>query len=222
MIKQLERYLLEPVNTLTHLFGAICAVVLTVEMMVVSRPGLAPRPILLIYGLCWILLYTSSALFHGLKVQHKWHFWLNRLDHIAIFLVIAGTYTPIIYVLLPAPGRGISLALIWSVALVGSGFKLFSKRIHGFLNASIYMLMGWLGAVSIFFVEEGVLNPAGITLLLIGGLLYSIGFVIYYKKRPNPWPGLLAHHEIWHLLILTASYTHHTVIINCQLLLTNC
>lgn len=170
---------------------------------------------LLIYGLSLILLFTASSLLHGARVNETVRMWLNRLDHAAIFLLIAGTYTPIIYHFADASWRWPVLGLVWLVAAVGMGQKLVSRRIHGFLNVSIYLLLSWGGAVPLFlaFNLAARMSRPGHFLLLGGGLIYTLGFVIYYWQWPDPRPGLFGHHEIWHFFVIGGSLCHYLFIL---------
>lgn len=207
----LERLFLEPINTVTHLLAALLAVPGLVWLLVLSRQEPAKMLSLLIYGLSLIVLFSASALLHGLKVHDRWRMWLNRFDHMAIFLLIAGTYTPIVYAFFPPRWRLPMLVGVWLVAAVGMFYKLASVRIHGFFNVSIYMLLGWGGALPLAFAMQAAsaIGRDGLMLLLLGGLIYSVGFVIYYVRRPDPWPGRFGHHEIWHLFVIAGSLCHY-------------
>lgn len=205
----LERLFLEPINTVTHLLAALLAVPGLVWLLVLSRREPAKMLSLLIYGLSLIVLFSASALLHGLKVHDRWRMWLNRFDHMAIFLLIAGTYTPIVYAFFPPRWRLPMLVGVWLVAAVGMFYKLASVRIHGFFNVSIYMLLGWGGALPLAMQAASAIGRDGLMLLLLGGLIYSVGFVIYYVRRPDPWPGRFGHHEIWHLFVIAGSLCHY-------------
>lgn len=165
---------------------------------------------LLVYGVSLVFLYTASTLLHGVRAPEDVRMLLNRFDHMAIFLLIAGTYTPIAYNLFPRAWRWPVLAAVWLVALVGMVVKLTSVRIHGLLNTSIYVILGWGGAVPLLLALNlaPFLPRPGLLLLLSGGLIYTAGFVIYYVRRPDPWPGVFGHHEIWHLFVLGGSLCH--------------
>ncbi len=209
-MRKLEHYLLEPVNTLTHLFGAAVSLVGTVLLAYLTREETGKMFSLVIYGLCMTALYTASVLLHGAKLTEKNRMLLNRLDHAVIFMMMAGTYTPIIYNLFPDSWRWPTLIGYWLVAMGGMVYKTFSSQIHGVLNRTIYPVLSWVGVVPAVFAskEKVLISPDGLDLLLLGGLIYMVGFVIYYRQRPNPWPGVLGHHEIWHLFVLAGSFCH--------------
>ncbi|MCA9972377.1 MAG: hemolysin III family protein [Anaerolineales bacterium] len=206
----LQRYFLEPMSMLTHLVGAIASLLGTLLLLGLTRHAPPKFWVMLVYGSSMVILYSSSTLFHGVKLPEPRRMWLNRLDHMAIFLLIAGTYTPIVTTFFPRPWRELSLLFVWGAATLGILYKLFSPRIHGFFNASIYVAMSWGGALPLLFASRIVqlIPPAGFALLLLGGLIYSAGFVVYYWQRPDPWPNVFGHHEIWHLFVMGGSLCH--------------
>ncbi len=211
----LERYLEEPINAITHLFGAIASLIGLVILLLLAHGDLGKSISLAIYGSSMVALYTASSLFHGAKLAGDGRNWLNRLDHAAIFLLIAGTYTPIVYNLFPIQWRWQILVAIWMVAFTGMAYKLLSSQIHGLFNASIYPVISWAGVVpALLAYRIGPLVPrAGLLLLILGGLVYMIGFVIYYRRWPNPWPGVFGHHEIWHIFVMGGSLLHYLFVL---------
>jgi hemolysin III len=209
-LNQLQQRLREPVNALTHLAGAFLAffgLLLLVYLTWNDRPKMV---VLAIYGLTMVVLFAISSLFHGLKVADEKRRWLNRLDHMAIFLLIAGTYTPIVYLLFPHPIGLLTLAAIWLIALSGMIYKLLGRRIHGLINVSLYPVLGWAGILPALIISrtQPLVPRGGLLLLLAGGLIYMIGFVIYYRRKPDPWPPIFGHHEIWHLFVMGGSFCH--------------
>jgi hemolysin III len=210
-LSALERLFLEPVNTITHLFAALLAIPGLGWLLWLTRDEPPKLLSLLIYSLSLLVLFTASALLHGLKVTERWRMWLNRFDHMAIFLLIAGTYTPIVATFFPQQWRPPVLTGVWFVAGTGMIYKLASARIHGFFNVSIYLILGWGGAVPLALALQvaPVIGQAGMSLLFLGGFIYSLGFAVYYWERPNPWPGLLGHHELWHLFVIGGSLCHY-------------
>ena len=206
----LRRYLLEPVNALTHLAAALAALLGTLLLLYMTRDQPAKMASLAIYGLCLVLLFAASSLLHGVRLPDHRRMWLNRLDHVAIFLLIAGTYTPIVYNLLPGAWSRPLLLAIWVLALLGMAYKLFSRRIHGLLNASVYPILAWVGVVPAILAYriEPFVPAGGLALLFLGGAIYMVGFAIYYLRRPDPWPNTFGHHEIWHVLVIAASVCH--------------
>jgi hemolysin III len=215
---KLHQIFLEPVNALTHLVAMIASIIGVFLLVYLTWDEWFKRLTVIIYGSSLILLYLASTLLHGVKTSRKIRFRLNRLDHMAIFLSIAGTYTPIAFTLLLHPWRWVVLGLVWSTAVIGMGYKLFSVKIHGFLNAFIYMILGWGGVIPFVTVPTPDLfqwiSWPGFILLLVGGLIYSVGFVIYYRRQPDPWPRVFGHHEIWHLCVMGGSLCHYLFILH--------
>ena len=209
-MNRLNHFLNEPMSTLTHVAGAMAAFLGTGWLLQLAW-GDQPKVIaLLVYGLSLTAMFLASSLLHGVKPRPRLQFQLNRLDHMAIFLVIAGTYTPIVTTFFPTNWRLWVLLLVWGTAVAGMAYKLFSRKIHGFMNASIYLIVSWGGVAPLFLAGEAArwLPPGGLPLLLLGGLIYSVGFVVYYRQWPDPWPDVFGHHEIWHLFVLGGSLCH--------------
>lgn len=197
-------------STLTHLVGVAVSLLGLAVLVWLTRDERPKMLSLLVYGLSQVVLYTASSLLHGVKLPEERRMWLNRLDHAAIFLLIAGTYTPIIHAFMPKMWRPEVLTAVWLVALAGVVYKLTSRRIHGFLNTSIYLLLSWGGAVPLVLALNVAprITAGGLALLLLGGLVYSLGYVVYYRQRPDPWPNVFGHHELWHLFVLGGGFSH--------------
>lgn len=215
MMTRLEKLLREPLSALTHLFAVGLAFAGTVILVALTRHEPGKMVSLLVYGATLIALFAASTLLHGLKASDRVQNWLNRIDHMAIFLLIAGTYTPIVYNLTAQPQRWVILFFVWAIALLGMLFKMLSTRIDGFFSVLIYVLLAWGGAVPLLatLLPAFPLSWGGLLLLVIGGLIYSGGFVIYYTRRPDPWPRVFGHHEIWHLCVIGGSLCHYLFIL---------
>lgn len=206
----LERYLREPLSALTHLVAGLLALGGAGLLVFLSRGDVGKMLSLLVYGMSLVGLFTASTMLHGLKVRNTVQGWLNRVDHMAIFLLIAGTYTPIVYHFFSPAVRTPILILVWLVAVAGMAFKLLSKQIDNFFSVVIYVLLAWGGAIPLISaLPMATLPSGGLALLALGGLIYSGGFVIYYTRRPDPWPRVFGHHEIWHLCVIGGSLCHY-------------
>jgi hemolysin III len=159
-----------------------------------------------VFMLTSMLLFGNSALYHRFDWKPRTKIILKRIDHANIFLLIAGTYTPLAVLALP-PAKGILLlSLVWGTALLGIGFRVFWISAPRWLYVPIYVGMGW-GALG-FIVDLFESNVAMMVLVLVGGVLYTIGAVIYGMKRPNPFPGRFGFHEIFHTLTVLAFLCH--------------
>ena len=200
----------QPVNGLTHLAAALLSAVGMFFLLWLGAGSLARMVTFVIYALCLILLFSSSSAYHLLRVGPRLHEWLRRLDHSAIFLLIAGSFTPISYLLLSPPWRWLMLGSIWGIALAGVGYKLIAGMRLQRVFVGIYLAMGWLGVVPALLVFE-LLPLAAFMLMLGGGLLYSVGAIFYATNWPNPFPGVFGAHEIWHLFVIGGATSHYLV-----------
>lgn len=200
----------EPVNAITHLVGAALALAATVALLVISRGGARATVSLLIFGLSSVLLFSSSTLLHAVRAGPRLERWLRRLDHAAIFVLIAGSYTPIALIAMQPrfSGWGWTLfGVVWGIALAGLIFKLLWIGAPRWLSTALYLAMGWLVVIAIVPVARS-LGLTNMTWLIVGGLFYTVGAVIYGSKRPNPWPGVLGFHELWHVFVLVGWGCH--------------
>ena len=130
----------------------------------------------------------------------------RRLDHANIFLLIAGTYTPIALLALPLDKGVLLLVLVWSGALLGIVFRVFWIHAPRWLYVPLYLILGW--AAVIYMPDIARANVAALLLVIVGGLLYSVGALVYGFKRPNPFPGKFGFHEIFHTLTVLAFLCH--------------
>jgi hemolysin III len=207
----LNRYLLEPVNTITHAVGAAASIAGLALLLNQTWDDPPKMVSMFIYGLSLIIMFTTSALLHGVKASDAGRMRINRLDHMAIFLLIGGTYTPIAFNTFATPWRWAALVTVWIIVLIGMVYKLLSTKIHGMFNTFIYVFLGWGSALPLVLGTDlfSLMPIPGLLLVLSGGLIYTAGFIIYCFQRPNPWPGRLGHHEIWHLFVLAGSLSHY-------------
>ncbi|MFC8681698.1 hemolysin III family protein [Microbacterium ureisolvens] len=155
-----------------------------------------------------LLLFGNSALYHRFNWKPKTKAILKRIDHANILLLIAGTYTPIATLALP-PGKGaLLLVLVWSGALLGILFRVFWINAPRWLYVALYLVLGW--AAVMYIVDLFQANAAMMVLVAVGGILYTLGAVVYALKRPNPWPGHFGFHEIFHVCTVLAFLCHWT------------
>lgn len=153
-----------------------------------------------------LLLFGVSALYHRFNWSPKVKAALKRVDHANIFVLIAGTYTPTSILALPQDKAIILLSMVWGGALLGIGFRVFWIGAPRWLYVPLYILLGW---AALMFIGDFFTNaPVTMILLLTGGVLYTIGAVVYGLKRPNPLPGTFGFHEIFHTCTLLAFLCH--------------
>jgi hemolysin III len=196
----------EPFNGASHLVGLVMAGTGTWTLLRGAR-GPWELAAFAIYGSSLILLYAISFLYHSLPVSGKPLRILRTLDHIAIYFLIAGTYTPVALLTLHSPLGWSLLATVWLIALAGIPFKLRYLDAPVWISTGTYLVMGYLALVAIVPLARAV-SVEGLSWLVAGGVAYTIGAVIYSRRRPDPYPGRFGHHEIWHLLVLAGSACH--------------
>ncbi|KFF60391.1 hemolysin III [Cryobacterium sp. MLB-32] len=163
-----------------------------------------------VFVLSSMLLFGNSALYHRFNWKPRMRLLLKRIDHANIFLLIAGSYTPITVLALPPEKSIVLLTIVWTGAILGIGFRVFWIHAPRWLYVPLYLLLGY-GAL-IFIVDFFNANAAMMTLILIGGLCYTVGAVIYALKKPNPIPGVFGFHEIFHTLTVLAFFCHFAAI----------
>lgn len=204
----------EPVNALTHLFAALAAAVGTVILLVDGAGNGSPRQIVAfaIFGASLVLLYATSGIYHSLNVSEHGLAILRRLDHMMIYVLIAGTYTPLCLVLLRGRLGIILLVAVWTIAAIGVVQKLVWMSAPRWFSTVLYLAMGWAA----MFVVKPILHsaPVGFLLwILLGGVFYSVGAVVYATKRPDPAPNVFGFHEIWHLFVMAGSFSHYWAVL---------
>jgi hemolysin III len=196
----------EPVNGASHLVGLLLAGGGTFLLLRIAQ-GPGQLVAFGVYGATLILLYGASTLYHTLTLPERPRRALRTLDHIAIYFLIAGTYTPVALITLKGPMGWTLLAVVWLIALAGIPFKLFFLDAPVWLSTATYLAMGYLALVAVVPIAHAV-SLRGLAWLIAGGLAYTLGAVIYAQQRPDPFPGRFGHHEIWHLLVLAGSGCH--------------
>jgi len=196
----------EPFNGASHLIGLLLAGAGTVLLLRMAK-GPGELVAFGIYGATLILLYGASTMYHTLPLPDRQLRALRTLDHISIYFLIAGTYTPVALVTLSGRLGWSLLAAVWLIALAGIPFKLFFLDAPVWLSTGTYLAMGYLSLVALVPLAHAV-SYAGLAWLIAGGLAYTIGAVIYTRRRPDPFPGRFGHHEIWHLLVMAGSGCH--------------
>jgi len=206
----------EPVNSLTHWAGAILALAGLIALLIVGWGTPAKVISLLIYGVSLIFLFSASATYHMVLVKDKVLETFRKVDHAAIYFLIAGTYTPFCVNAFSGFWKWGILSIIWSLAVIGITVKIFYIRAPRWLNAGIYLLMGWLcvGAAGQMLTTL----PAWVIIwLVVGGVIYTLGAVVYTTKIFNFKPGVFGFHEMWHIFVLLAAAAHFVAVLGVAL-----
>ena len=205
----LIRYFREPINALTHLAGALLSVIALVLLIrrSIDANSVTMMAAFTIFGGSMILLYTSSTLYHSVKSSWDTIRKLRKIDHMMIYVLIAGTFTPFCLVVIGGLPGIIIVSIMWSMAMLGIFLKLYMGGAAGWVSISIYIVMGWAGIALMPFMLD-VLPVNGFIWLAIGGVIYTIGAIIYGTGKPDPLPDRFGYHEIWHLFVLGGSFSH--------------
>jgi hemolysin III len=207
MLKKLR----EPVNSLTHWVGAVLALIGLIALLIVGWSTPAKIISLTIYGLSLIFLFSASATYHMVLVKDKALEIFRKVDHAAIYVLIAGTYTPFCVNAFEGFWKWGMLSLIWSLAIIGIVVKIFYIKAPRWLNAGIYVVMGWF-SVSAAGQMLSALPTWVFVWLLIGGIIYTLGAIVYSTKIFNFKPGVFGFHEVWHIFVLLAAAAHFVAV----------
>ncbi len=165
-----------------------------------------------VYGLAATALFSFSAVYHALKRRDNETTVWRKLDHIAIFIMIAGSYTPLVYIYLDGAWRWSMIIIPWAIVLLGVLYKLFWLGAPRVLSPILYLGMGWLALAPLRQLWLAM-EPMAFWGVVAGGVAYSIGAVIYALKRPNPRPGVFGFHDIFHMWILIGAALHFVVVL---------
>ncbi len=197
-------------TTVSHLAGAIFAVLGTVMLIVESAAAGKVWHVVSfgVYGSSLILLFIASSLHHGIDASRKTEEVLRILDYLAIFPLIAGTYTPFCLIVLRGVLGWSIFGVVWGIALVGIVLKASIHTLPKWISNTFYLSLGLMSIVLIVPLAEA-LGAAAVGLLLLGGVFYIGGNVIFTIEKPNPVPGKFGFHEIWHLFVLAGALSHY-------------
>lgn len=204
---------LRPMSALTHGIGILFALLaLGVLLQMTFHQDASTVTAVTVYAISMLCLYTASTVYHSLNTGLKGRVFLRKLDHVMIYFLIAGTYTPICMISLEGTFSGwLMLLIIWSMAILGSSFTLFWINMPRFLTTIIYLVMGWTAIFAIYPIHQAMSEEC-FFLLLLGGVLYSLGGILYALK----WPGrnnlYFGCHEIFHVFIVLGSISHFLMI----------
>ena len=202
----------ERFNTVSHLGGACFALVgaglLVAQAAVQGDPwkivGLS------VYGLSLVTLFVASALHHGIDGSPRLNEALRTLDYDSVFLVIAGTVTPLVLVLFRTVYGWTVFGGVWTIAVLGIVLRSRWRQVPKYITNTLYIVLGW---VTVLLVGAASSVPLGaMALMAAGGVVYTAGFVIFVIEKPNPRPGVFGFHELWHAMVVVAALLHYLLI----------
>ena len=212
------RKLREPVNALTHSIGAILSLIGLVVLLSVALANQSARQLVAfsIFGGSLVAMYCVSAFYHSFNLTERALAHVRRIDHMMIYVLIAGTYTPVCLLLLPERLGLVLLTAVWALATIGTAQKIVWMNAPTWTSTALYLGMGWIAVL----IVKPLLAAAPLAFflwLLAGGLFYSLGAVVYALEWPSRIRGeqnrAWASHEIWHLFVMAGSFSHYWAIL---------
>ncbi|MEF9916916.1 MAG: hemolysin III family protein [Lachnospiraceae bacterium] len=206
-----QKHLKDPGSAITHFIGMLMAIFASIPLIIKAahEPSNIYLISIIIYVISLILLYAASTTYHSFDLSEKVNKFLKKMDHMMIFVLIAGSYTPICLLVLGGQMGYILLAIVWSIAIIGILIKAFWIYCPKWVSSVLYIGMGWT-CVLAFTQILNSLSPAAFGWLLAGGIIYTIGGVIYALKLPifNNKHKNFGSHEIFHLFVMGGSICH--------------
>lgn len=200
----------EVANTVTHLAAACFA--LLGSVLLVARASAESKPWSIaafsIYGVSLVGMFTLSTLHHGLNSSEKVNRLFRTLDYASIFALIGGTVTPIALILYRNVYGWSVFGVVWAIAALGITLRAVHHALPKYITNTLFIVLGWLPA-TLVLVGGTSLPWGGLALLGLGGVLYSVGFVLFVVEKPNPLPGRFGFHEIWHVMVALAAACHY-------------
>jgi len=206
----MNTYIREPINGLTHLAGAILSFFGLLALVIKAasaQSSVLELVAIIIFGVSMILLYSASATYHMVIAKDRVIAFLRRIDHSMIFVLIAGSYTPFCLISLGGVTGWTIFAIVSICAVLGIGFKIVWFSCPRWLSTGLYIAMGWIIIFAAKPLAE-VLSPTGLFLLVLGGILYTVGGVIYGLKPKCLSFKYMGFHEIFHIFIMLGSLAH--------------
>ena len=197
----------DPISALTHFIGFLLAAVGLGMLASLTDADLPKQLVMVGYGGSLTVLFGASAAYHFFDIGHRGNRWLQRVDHSAIFLLIAGTYAPPLLHLLDGTWRIAMYIAVFGLASVGILLKMLWIDCPSWLSLGLYLGLGWIVLIPARIMLP-LLDWSQLILLASGGVAYTAGAVIFALERPNPWPGHFGHHEVWHLFVLAGAAAH--------------
>ena len=208
-------YVKDPGSAITHFIGMLMALFALFPLIGKASSGMNHKHIgaFLIFIITMILLYSASTIYHTFDLSEEKNVLLKKLDHSMIFIMIAGSYTPICMIVLQRPIGNILLSIVWSIAIIGIILKLFFIHTPKWVSSVIYIAMGWTCILAFHPIYYG-LTSMQFGFLLAGGIIYTVGGVIYALKLPifNSRHKNFGSHEIFHIFVMAGSVCHFLLV----------
>jgi hemolysin III len=200
-----------PVRGFLHGTAALVSVVGATLLTVLAQGGIGSRVSLLVFGVSLVSLYTVSCLYHSIPWGPVWKARMRRLDHTMIYVLVAGTFTPIACIALDGWLRVATLATQWAIVAAGAAQKTFFPQVSRSISVALQTTQGWL-AVPLLWPLARALPWTALLMIALGGVCYTVGMVLLVTNRPRLWPAVFSYHEIFHVLVVAGSSLHFAVV----------
>lgn len=202
------RILKDPWSAITHFVGAVAATIGALWLVALCLGDVWKITTMGAYGLSLMFVFFASTAYHFFDIGESGNRWLRRIDHAAIFALIAGSYLPPLFHLLDGTWRTVMVSVVCGLALLGALFKIAWIDCPDWLGAILYLALGWIVLVPAHLILPQ-LDAVQLGWLALGGGAYTVGAVIFVKQWPDPWPDTFGHHEVWHLFVMVGAGAHY-------------
>jgi hemolysin III len=199
-----------PARGLLHGTAAVLSAVGALLLWVRGSGDLSHHVSLLVFALSLVALYTVSTLYHSVPWRRVWKQRMQRLDHSMIYVLVAGTYTPVACIVLDGWLRPATLGIVWGIVLVGVLQKMLLPRLRGGFSVTLQTTQGWLALLLLLPLSER-LPVQALLLAALGGLFYTVGMVLLVTRRPRLWPRVFSYHEVFHVFVVAGSVQHYAM-----------
>jgi hemolysin III len=199
-----------PVRGFLHGAAAIASVIGAVFLWGRCAGDLTRQLALLVFGLSLVALYTGSTLYHSVPWRRVWKKRMQRVDHSMIYILVAGTYTPLACIVLDGWLRWAALGTAWGIAAIGILQKLFFPKVGDWFSITLQTTQGWVALPFFVPLAHRLPNPA-MLLTAVGGIFYTVGMVCLVTERPRLWPRVFSHHEVFHIFVVAGSSAHYAM-----------
>jgi hemolysin III len=194
-----------------HQIAFFVAIPAGIALIALAR-GTSAHVVASVYALSLVGLYGTSATYHRLVSSPGARRWMKRLDHSMIFVLIAGTVTPVAVLVLSPPWSVVLLVVVWGGAALGISLKMFAIDGFSVLTGTLYIALGWVVVLMLPQLVRG-LSVASLVLVVAGGLLYTVGAIVLLRRRPDPSPATFGYHEVWHSMVVAGSACHYVAVL---------
>ena len=201
-----------PVRGFLHGTAAIVSFAGLILLVVRTSSDLLRMFTMIVFAGSMVALFATSSLYHSVPWRERWKKRMQRFDHSMIFLLVAGTYTPIAFNVLNSSWKWITLGVVWGIAVLGILQKMLLPKVRNWLSITLYMVMGWFAVIPVRELFDRLPLEA-MVLLIVGGACYSLGMILLVTKRPQLFPRIFSYHEVFHILVISGALLHFLMIL---------